>query len=263
MAQDVNKMYDWGILGCGWLGSAWGRQSQKSGKTAWGSARRPEALANLKAAGIVPMPFDSKDPFPETWPSCQNLLVALPPSTGIKAFKLAAQRAAEAQWTVLISSSSVYPDGDGAYHEGDAVRRISPHSGVCLLDLETLFNPQTTSILRAGGLFGPGRHPGSFLRNRPLSRPSDPINVVHLDDVLGAIEYTSLRQLPGAFNLAAPELKSRAEFYSAAGAIHTPTTGETREEGRRIRSNRIMEHGYQFQHPDAAKTAFQMAKFDS
>jgi len=261
MAQDVNKMYDWGILGCGWLGSAWGNRCQKGAKTAWGTARRPEALAQLKAMGIAPIAFDAQGQLLSTWPPCQHLLVALPPSAGTDAFKLAANMAEASKWTVLISSTSVYPDGDGPYNEGDAVRRISPHSGACLLDLETLFDPQTTTILRAGGLFGPGRHPGGFLRNRPLSKPTDPVNVVHLDDALGAIEHTSQNTLPGAFNLTAPELISRAEFYSAAGAISPPNESETRAQGRRILSNRITKHGYRFLHPNAARAASEMAKF--
>ena len=262
MAHDVNKIYDWGILGCGWLGSAWGNHCQKSAKTAWGSARRPEALADLKAVGINPIAFDSKGQLPLAWPPCRHLLVALPPSAGTDAFKLAAEMSKASKWTVLISSSSVYPEEDGLYNEGDAVRRISPHSGACILDLETLFDSQNTTILRAGGLFGPGRHPGGFLGNRPLSKPIDPVNVVHLDDVLGAIEYTSHNMLSGAFNLVAPELISRVEFYSAAGAISLPKQSNTRAQGRRVLSDRIIKHGYRFLHPNAARAASEMAKFN-
>lgn len=262
MAQAVKKIYDWGILGCGWLGSAWAFRCQQVKKTAWGTARRPEALAQLKTIGIDPIAFDSQNQLPSSWPPCQYLLVALPPSAGTHAFELAAKMAKASKWSILISSTSVYPDDDGLYKEGDAVRRVSPHSGACLLDLETLFDSQTTTIIRAGGLFGPGRHPGGFLRNRPLSRPTDPVNVVHIDDVIGAIEYTSHNTLSGAFNLAAPELISRAEFYSAAGAIPPTEESDPRAQGRRVLSDRITKHGYRFLHPNAAQAASEMTQFN-
>lgn len=252
MAQDVKKDFDLGILGCGWLGSAWGIQRIRQGDTIWGSARRPDALQALDQMGIHPVRFDSGGG-PHACPSCTTLLIALPPSAGMDAFLFASTLAKAAEWTVLISSTSVYPDEDGEYRESEAIRRISPHSGMCLLDLERLFDPERTSILRAGGLFGPGRHPRQFMRGRPLTRPADPVNMVHLDDVLRAIEHVSSIRLAGASNLVAPMPTSREAFYSAAGAVASENPSPAREGGRRILSDRVMASGFSFQHPDPAR----------
>ena len=260
MASDVKKDFNWGILGCGWLGTAWGRQCTSHGNRVWGSARRPEALASLEQVGIHPVPFDSVADEAHHLPKCQTLLIALPPSAGVEAFQRAAQRAEASDWTVLISSTSVYPDEDGEYRESDAIRRVSPHSGMCLLDLEHLFNPETTSILRAGGLFGPGRHPGQFLRGRPLTRPSDPVNMVHRTDVLRAIAHVSRTRLAGASNLVAPALTSREAFYAAAGAVTVSPPSPARAGGRRVLSDRIAASGFSFQHPDPARVVAGMTR---
>jgi len=260
MAWDVKKDFDWGILGCGWLGTAWGLQCTSRENRVWGSARRPEALASLEQVGIHPVPFSSDGDEAQALPECQTILIALPPSAGAEAFQRAAKLAEACEWTVLISSTSVYPGDDGEYRESDATRRISPHSGMCLLDLEHLFNPETTSILRAGGLFGPSRHPGQFLRGRPLARPTDPVNMVHLTDVLRAIAHVSRTRLAGASNLVAPVLTSREAFYTAAGAVTVNPPSPARAGGRRVLSDRIVASGFSFQHPDPARVAADMSR---
>ena len=260
MAQDVKKDFDWGILGCGWLGTAWGLQCTSRGDRVWGSARRPEALSSLEQVGIHPVFFNSDRDESDALPDCKTLLIALPPSAGVDAFQRASKLAEACEWTVLISSTSVYPGDDGEYRESDATRRISPHSGMCLLDLERLFNPETTSILRAGGLFGPGRHPGQFLRGRPLARPTDPVNMIHLTDVLRAIEHVSRMRLTGACNLVAPVLTSREAFYASAGAVTVNPPNPARAGGRRVLPDRIVASGFSFQHPDPARVVAGMTR---
>lgn len=260
MASDVKKDFEWGILGCGWLGTAWGLQCTRRGNRVWGSARKPVALASLEQVGIHPVCFDSGRDEDHALPECQTLLIALPPSAGLEAFHLGAKLAETSDWTVLISSTSVYPDEDGEYSEALAIQRVSPHSGMCLLDLEHLFDPNRTSVLRAGGLFGPGRHPGQFLRGRPLARPTDPVNMVHLTDILRAIEHVSRTRLAGASNLVAPALTSREAFYAAAGAVTLNQPSPARAGGRRVLSDRIVASGFSFQHPDPARVAAGMTR---
>ena len=112
MAPDVNKIFDWGILGCGWLGRAWALDRIQAGESVWGSARRTRILSELEADGIHPVAFDASLEANAVWPRCRHLLVALPPSAGEQAFQKAAAFSNDCDWTVLISSTSVYPDGD-------------------------------------------------------------------------------------------------------------------------------------------------------
>lgn len=254
MALDVNKIYGWGILGCGWLGQAWARSEFKGNLPTWGTARHRESLAAIAASGADAMALDTQNPV--NWsalPSCRNALVAWPPSAGQRAFEQAATWAKDQDWTVLISSTSTYPDGPGLWTEDQAVRRISPHSGMCLLDLEAPFNGERTTILRCGGLFGPGRHPGRFLRGRALSRPDEPVNMVHQTDVVRAIHHVTRHRLNGVFNLVSPDLTSRRDFYAAAGAIE-PAEQESPDrppvQGRKISADALLKTGFSFQYPN-------------
>ena len=258
MAPDVNKIFDWGILGCGWLGRAWALDRIQAGESVWGSARRTRILTELEVDGIHPVAFDASLEANEVWPRCRNLLIALPPSAGEESFRKAAAFSHDCDWTVLISSTSVYPDGDGHHTEDNAVRRISPHSGVSLLDIESHFNAARTTILRAGGLFGPERHPGGFLRNRDLTNPADPVNMVHLTDVLSAIGHVQRNRIEGPCNLVAPIARSRGDFYAAAGAVTSSSPIPVRSEGRRILSDRLIDSGFAFRHPDPVSTVAYM-----
>ena len=43
-------------------------------------------------------------------------------------------------------------------------------------------------ILRLAGLVGPGRHPGRFFAGKSAPDGQHGVNLVHLEDVIGAIE---------------------------------------------------------------------------
>ena len=262
MALDVNKVYGWGVLGCGWLGQAWLRSEFNAEGPSWGTARSRDTRMAIAKTGAEAIPFDAgADPDWRLLPPCQHLLVAWPPSAGEPAFERAASWATDKDWTVLISSTSAYPDAPGLWTEDQAVRRISPHSGMCLLDLEAPFRGERTTILRCGGLFGPGRHPGRFLRGRPLVRPEEPVNMVHQSDVVRAIHHVTTHRLNGVFNLVSPEPVSRLAFYSAAGAVDHPIHGPATHPstGRRISSEAILTTGFSFQYPNPIQA---LASFD-
>lgn len=252
MASDANKSYNWGILGCGWLGQAACRAMTGQGWTCWGTGRAQDTLDAIAHAGGTPMAWSADSPDSDV-PTPELLLVALPPSAGMEAFKWAASRFSGADHTILISSTSVYPGEAGSYVESDAIRRTSPHSGVCLLDLEQLFDPSRTSILRAGGLFGPGRHPKSFLRGQALRDPEGAVNMVHQTDVVRAILHAAAHRLSGPWNVVAPQPVSRAEFYHAAGAVDASPKPDQPLTGRRVLSEALVQSGFQFQHSNAAE----------
>ena len=159
MSSGVKECYDWGVLGCGWLGQAFARHIVSLGGTVWGSARSAASLNSIQHVGATAVPFDAQSGEFPSFPPCRNLLVAWPPQVGASATKRAIEqcRTHHTVWTVCISSTSVYPDSPKVYTEGLAERRISPHSGVCVLDIEKATAGPAVSHLRAGGLLGPER----------------------------------------------------------------------------------------------------------
>lgn len=253
MSLSVKECYEWGILGCGWLGQAFARRILSDGGTVWGSAKSEASLASIAETGAKAVPFDAHADHPIGFPPCQHLLVAWPPKVGAQDAARAIKRCQTEHtlWTVAISSTSVYPKEPAIYTENMAERRISPHSGVCVLDIERATEGPTTAHLRAGGLVGPER---PLLRPR-RSAPSDTLlNVIHIDDVIGAIQHTVDHQLSGAFNLVCPKHRTRQECKAIALGTSTMAQSESPKphESRLVSSQRLLDTGFSFQHPDPA-----------
>lgn len=251
MASVVKECYSWGIVGCGWLGRAFAAHITATGSTAWGTGRTPESCAAIAATGAIPIQLDFENPevLQHELPKCQHLLVAMPP--GAQAAK-AAQNVIrrimdESEWSVLISSTSVYPEEEGVFTEVDAVRRISPHSGIAVKDVEAYYAQSSASILRAGGLIGPGR---------PLFRPSSPsnasrpqrlLNVVHISDVIRAILHVTENRIQGPINLVCPVSRTRNEITSPVPeGTAKPLTG------KKVSADRLLASGFSFLHQDPA-----------
>ncbi|ENP5583313.1 NAD-dependent epimerase/dehydratase family protein, partial [Shigella flexneri] len=90
---------------------------------------------------------------------------------------------------IFTSSTSVYGDAQGTVKE-TTPRNPVTNSGRVLEELEDwLHNLPGTSvdILRLAGLVGPGRHPGRFFAGKTAPDGEHGVNLVHLEDVIGAI----------------------------------------------------------------------------
>jgi len=254
MSYSVKECYEWGVLGCGWLGQAFARQILSEGGTVWGSAKSEESLDAIAHLGVKSVAFDAHGNQPVGFPPCRHLLVAWPPNVGPEAAARAIDlcQTEHTTWTVCISSTSVYPNQPDIYTESQAERRISPHSGVCVLDIEQATESPTTCHLRAGGLIGPQR---PLLRKPRRQTPQDkPLNVVHIDDVIGAIKHAVQHRMTGAFNLVSPIHRTRraCEEIAARDSTETAKGFHMETEARVISSQRLMETGFAFQHPDPA-----------
>ena len=86
----------------------------------------------------------------------------------------------------------------------------------------------------------------------PLNKP------VLLTDVLSAIDHVQRNRVAGPCNLVAPATRSRGDFYGAAGAVAFSSPIPIRSEGRRILSDRLIDSGFAFQHPDPVTTVANM-----
>ena len=88
----------------------------------------------------------------------------------------------------FISSTSVYGDVCGMVDE-DTLPSPETLSGEILVLAEKLFtssNSFQTTVIRFGGLVGPGRDPGRFFAGKEnISNGLAPVNLIHLDDCIG------------------------------------------------------------------------------
>lgn len=262
------------VLGCGWAGLPIATSFSRDGMTVKGSVTSFTRFSELAFNGILPYEvragFQLEGDRLEGFFECDVLVVTLPPPRmdGMPDVHLRAHgaiarafNASSARRLVLLSSTSVYPDLNRAVDENDAAVFTSPHSGVAMLSIEECYRnlgDKEIVVLRLGGLMGPGRHPGRFLRGRASITSSEaPVNLVHLDDVVGAVRYAASLALPaGAYNVCSPESMTRGDFYlkalEALNETPPPSDGVTGE-WKRVSSERIINEGYVFVHANPAR----------
>ena len=244
------------IAGCGWLGEPLAYRLAAAGHRVKGSATSPGKLERLGARGIEPylLRLESLPECPADFFDSEVLMVLLPPREPAL-FQSLAERIAKSpvQKVLLAGSTSVYGPGSGLLTEDSP-----PEPGVQLA-IETHFRQCPAfhcTVLRFGGLFGGGRHPGRWFAGRPLRDPAGVVNLIHRDDCIGIIETIIQRDIWGeVFNACAPVHPVRAQFYRRAAealgleAPLIPAAGAP--EIREVSSEKLQRVlDYRFAHPD-------------
>ena len=160
---------------------------------------------------------------------------------------------------IFTSSTSVYGNASGTLKE-NSPRNPQTASGRVLKELEDwLHNLPGTSvdILRLAGLVGPSRHPGRFFAGKSAPDGQHGVNLVHLQDVIAAIEL--LLQAPKGgriYNICAPKHPARGVFYPQMArelGLPVPVFSDNPENGsgKIVDGSRICnELGFEYQYPD-------------
>jgi len=234
--NSFDKLLTVSILGCGWYGLALAKSLIEKDYRVKGSTTSSEKLNSLKEFGIesYQVNFSTENTIynPEFFHS-DVLFVAIPPKRKsgeasyypqkIEAICKAATNG-KVKHIILISSTGVYGNTGQEFNELDLPHPGS-ESGKALLLAENIALAQkdfTTTILRFGGLFGPDRDPGRFLKGKKsIPNGLAPVNMVHLHDCL-AISLAILEQssFGRIYNACSPQHPSRIDFYTHA-AIKT------------------------------------------
>lgn len=220
------------ILGCGWYGKALAKELLKKDITVKGSATSTEKLDGLRGMGIDPYVVQvntGQIKYDADFLRCDSLVISIPP--GLKKGEGAAylpkiKHIIDAvlqnriRKVIYISSTGVYGDHNKIVTENDAPNPDN-ESGKILLEAENLFRDESdfkTTILRFGGLVGPGRHPGRFFAGKKdVPNGLAPINMTHLDDCIAIgsaiIEQNAFGYL---FNACSPDHSTKEDFYKDA-----------------------------------------------
>lgn len=221
------------IIGCGWFGLQFAKSLVNEGHFVNGSTTSVGKLQILEEENIAPFLIDfsngeqtSIDP---AFFDCDVLVLTIPPKvranpdskylTVIQSLIEFIKRH-QIRHVLYISSTGVYGDSNSHVNERTTPKPESL-SGRVLLQTESLFKSNTsfrTTIVRFGGLIGPGRDPANFFSGKKdIPNGQAPVNLIHLDDCCG-ICLAILRQ--GAFgyviNACSPEHPKKMEFYKQA-----------------------------------------------
>ena len=218
------------ILGCGWLGFPLARRLIAEGFEVKGSTTSTTKIEKLEAAGIIAFPIQLNptniEGEIEQFLQSDILILNIPPGRRNPNVEIELPQKialllklivkSPIQKLIFVSSTSVYGNEKGTVTEA-----ISPtpstSSGKALLaaekQLETL--SIALNILRPGGLVGPHRHPGRFLAGRKGLKNGDaPINLIHLEDVIGIIiNMISQNKWGSIFNASAGVHPKRRDYY--------------------------------------------------
>jgi nucleoside-diphosphate-sugar epimerase len=222
------------ILGCGWYGLALAKALVAKGITVNGSTTSPGKLPVLKTEGVTPFIIDlsadstSLDP---AFFTCDILVIAIPPKNrsgeGAEYIHklqrvIDAIHQHEVKKVILISSTGVYSEQNAELNELSDPKPNTP-AGRILFDAEELFKQQTgfkTTIIRFGGLIGPGRDPGRFFAGKKdIPNGLAPINLIHQDDCIGfTLAVLEKDAFAYTLNACTPHHPPKFTFYTKAAA---------------------------------------------
>jgi nucleoside-diphosphate-sugar epimerase len=222
------------ILGCGWYGLPLAKTLVAKGISVKGSTTSAGKLETLAEAGIKPFLIDlSADDaaYNSGFFTCDVLIIAIPPKsrTGEGAeYVPKLQRVINAinqnqiQKVILISSTGVYADLNKEVNELTDPQPDTV-SGKILYEAEELFRQQIkfkTTIIRFGGLIGPGREPGRFFAGKKdIPNGLAPVNLIELNDCIGITEaILNKNAFDYTFNACSPHHPLKFAFYTKAAA---------------------------------------------
>ncbi|MSU65182.1 MAG: NAD-dependent epimerase/dehydratase family protein [Opitutus sp.] len=171
---------------------------------------------------------------------------------------------------VYTSSTSVYPQGEGAVLDETAATEAVRERGRILLEAESALRAATGVcgrwfILRLAGIYGPGRHHfvDQVRSGEVAGRAGHHLNLIHRDDIVGAI-WACFGAPPAAanevFNVADDGAATRADIASwLATRLRLPIprfSGEPMGNRRSVTPDRIIGNsklkarlGWRLRHP--------------
>jgi nucleoside-diphosphate-sugar epimerase len=244
--QSTAQMKTVSLLGCGWLGIALAHSFLGRDWFVRGSTTHPSRVTSLSSIGIEPLllridPSEQNEftssPGSEKFFSSHCLVINIPPETALGADYHPAQLKAilamidqspvKPAQILYVSSTSVYGSTQGNVNE-ETEPLPDQGSGSILLAAEKLLTEYAIAkkvgltIVRPGGLIGPGRHPGLFLAGRRGALNGEaPVNMIHqldLSELLTSlvVDHSTAAGSTTIFNAVSSHHPKRSEFYPRA-----------------------------------------------
>lgn len=221
------------IIGLGWLGLPLAKSLQEQAYQVKGSVTSAEKARELSAqipgVSVLKIETDGLSLSDEKLFACDVLIVNIPPRRvpGIEAIYpaqigqlLPFIHHSGIKKVLFVSSTSVYPELGREVSEHEIQLPDKPSGRACLKAEQILQNDQAfrTTVLRFGGLIGPGRQPHRFMQYDRVNQGGNiPVNLIHLADCIGIIQHIVEKELWGeVLNACCPQHPTRREFYTKA-----------------------------------------------
>lgn len=228
---------DIGIVALGWLGLALYDHWFENKISVWGTRTSENGAEEMRERGVEAhvlnlVPGPQNDDW-KTWFRCQNLVINLPPGRKDPEvetrypqqieYLLQMAESAGVERIIFVSSTSVFGNANGIVDDDTPVQPAT-NSGRALVQCEEMIANDWKgdyAVVRFGGLYGPGRHPGRFFSGRTgVPDGYAPVNFIHRDDCIGVIDFLIQHSVRGAvLNACAPAHPPKKQFYHRA-ALH-------------------------------------------
>jgi nucleoside-diphosphate-sugar epimerase len=265
------------IIGCGYVGMAIARFWQQAGIAVTATTTTPDRLSQLEAIAqkaVVLMGHDA-DALRSVLNNQQTVLLSVgAPSadayeeTYLQTAKTLAQVLSETptvQQVIYTGSYAVYGDQQGEWVDETSAIAPANRNGEILAETEQVLLESATQnrrvcVFRLGGIYGPGRELVKiFGRAAGSTRPgdgSDASNWIHLDDIVGAIDFAHHHQLHGIYNLVQDVPLTTGALLDGVFTKHNlppvnwdPAQKSNRPYNAKVSNRKLREAGYSFQHP--------------
>lgn len=265
------------ILGCGYVGvvvaKRWRQQGLKVTATTTRSTRLPELEAVADRAVVV----KGDDAIGlQTLLSDQQVLLVSLGAPNAEAYEATYLRTAKTlvqildqtavQQIIYTGSYAVYGDRKGGWVTETTSVSPANCNGEILVETEQMLLSGATPdrrvcVFRLGGIYGPGRELIKiFGRAAGMTRPgdgSDASNWVHLEDIVGAIEFARAHHLHGIYNLVQDVPMTTGELLDRVFAAHNlapvqwdATQPSNRPYNARVSNQKLRDAGYRFVYPE-------------
>lgn len=171
---------------------------------------------------------------------------------------------------IYTGSYAVYGDRQGDWVDETSALAPANRNGEILGETEQILLSLATParrvcLFRLGGIYGPGRELVKiFRRVAGTTRPGngqDAANWVHLEDIVGAIDFARQRQLSGIYNLVGNPPTTTGELLQQVLTAHglPPVTWDAtqpsnRPYNARVSNQKLRDAGYQFRYPEIVAT---------
>ncbi len=258
------------VLGLGWLGETLAVNLHEQGFEVKGTTT---SLSKLKRLAHLPFYVtrlelcenDIKGDLQSVMADVELIVITIPPGRQHQHLESYLGRMAFFLSKVNPSLKVIYTSSTGVYGNGELITETAPvqakRAGAQeIVKVEALLHNkfgENLTILRLGGLIGPGRHPGRFFAaNRAVKNPKGSVNLLHLNDAVNAIKAVIDKQLYGEIiNLCSSTHPQRGVFYQTAAKSLNSTPPGLDSVGsieNKVIDNSKSKHilGFQYQYDD-------------
>ncbi len=251
------------ILGTGWLGLPLVEALAAEGLNLRGSYRRTTEPGAIRAAGGVPYRIElpcGPDVLTPFLRGADVLVITLPPGGRRLGERAPADYLQKLRCLshFLDQVRVVFTSSIGIYGDRTCAPPPVPvtASGRAVLAAEEFLAqhcPRLT-VLRLAGLYGPGRDPANFFRNRAtITRADAPVNLLHREDAIAAIRHVILAGIEGTYNVCAAAHPTKKEFYGkrlGRVGLFDKRWVAGGADGKRVSSTALRKTGWQPRHDD-------------